>query len=78
MLSLRPVFALAFFSLPSVVHGAIGPATDLLIVNGEVSPDGFSREAVLAGGTFPGPVITGKKVMHSHHHRMISPCINVL
>ncbi|THH00646.1 hypothetical protein EW026_g1909 [Hermanssonia centrifuga] len=61
MLSLRPVFALAFFSLPSVVHGAIGPATDLLIVNGEVSPDGFSREAVLAGGTFPGPVITGKK-----------------
>ncbi|KAF5352073.1 hypothetical protein D9758_009445 [Tetrapyrgos nigripes] len=34
---------------------------DLVIVNAEVSPDGFTRSAVLAGGVFPGPVITGNK-----------------
>lgn len=41
---------------------AIGPVTDLDIANAAISPDGFSRQAVLAGGTFPGPVITGNKV----------------
>ncbi|KII87726.1 hypothetical protein PLICRDRAFT_176505 [Plicaturopsis crispa FD-325 SS-3] len=35
--------------------------TDLPIVNAVISPDGFSRSAVLAGGTFPGPVIRGNK-----------------
>ncbi|CAL1714469.1 unnamed protein product [Somion occarium] len=40
---------------------AIGPVTDLDIANAAISPDGFSRQAVLAGGTFPGPVITGNK-----------------
>nr|ALF95042.1 laccase [Crustodontia chrysocreas] len=38
---------------------AIGPVTDLHIVNAAVAPDGISREAVLAEGTFPGPLITG-------------------
>ncbi|KAI0290169.1 laccase [Russula brevipes] len=40
---------------------AIGPTTDLPIKNGMVSPDGFSRAAVLAGNSFPGPLITGTK-----------------
>ncbi|PPQ63102.1 hypothetical protein CVT24_005813 [Panaeolus cyanescens] len=31
------------------------------IANQNISPDGFERSAVLAGGTFPGPVITGRK-----------------
>ncbi|KAH8094688.1 laccase 3 [Cristinia sonorae] len=44
-----------------VAVNAIGPVTDLRIVNANISPDGFSRPAVLAGGTFPGPVITGRK-----------------
>ncbi|KAJ8073252.1 laccase, multicopper oxidase, benzenediol:oxygen oxidorectuctase [Marasmius tenuissimus] len=39
----------------------IGPAADLVISNGVVSPDGFSRSAVLAGGTTIGPVIIGNK-----------------
>ncbi|KAF7320625.1 Laccase 1 [Mycena chlorophos] len=39
----------------------IGPSADLNIVNGIVSPDGFTRDAVLAGGTLPGPVITATK-----------------
>nr|5E9N_A Chain A, Laccase 2 [Steccherinum murashkinskyi] len=37
----------------------IGPVTDLHITNANISPDGFSRPAVLAGGTFPGPTIAG-------------------
>ncbi|KAJ7694533.1 Cupredoxin [Mycena rosella] len=31
------------------------------IVNGPVSPDGFTRIGVLANGTFPGPVLTANK-----------------
>ncbi|KAF9259962.1 laccase [Marasmius fiardii PR-910] len=44
-----------------VYASTIGPVTDLPIVNAQISPDGFSRSAVLAGGTFPGPVIVGQK-----------------
>ena len=44
---------------------SIGPVADLPIVNKEIAPDGFSRAAVLAGGTFPGPLIVGHKVVHS-------------
>ena len=40
----------------------IGPVAELDIINAEVSLDGFSRQAVLAGGTFPGPIIKGNKV----------------
>ncbi|KAI0268436.1 laccase [Russula aff. rugulosa BPL654] len=40
---------------------AIGPVADLVIANGYIAPDGFSRSATLAGGVFPGPMITGKK-----------------
>ncbi|KAG7096220.1 hypothetical protein E1B28_003673 [Marasmius oreades] len=39
----------------------IGPVADLPIVNAKIAPDGFTRSAVLPGGTFPGPVIVGKK-----------------
>ncbi|KAG6848879.1 hypothetical protein H0H93_013228 [Arthromyces matolae] len=39
----------------------IGPVAHLDIVNKEIAPDGFLRPTVLAGGTFPGPVIAGKK-----------------
>ncbi len=39
---------------------AIGPVTDLVVANANISPDGLERAAVLAGGTFPGPLITGK------------------
>ncbi|KAJ7456186.1 laccase 2 precursor [Mycena latifolia] len=39
----------------------IGLSASLEIVNKEISPDGFPRSAVLAGGTFPGPLIKGNK-----------------
>nr|Q99055.1 RecName: Full=Laccase-4; AltName: Full=Benzenediol:oxygen oxidoreductase 4; AltName: Full=Diphenol oxidase 4; AltName: Full=Urishiol oxidase 4; Flags: Precursor [Trametes villosa]AAB47734.1 laccase [Trametes villosa] len=54
-------------ALTAVIHSfgrvsaAIGPVTDLTISNGDVSPDGFTRAAVLANGVFPGPLITGNK-----------------
>ncbi|KAG1794524.1 multicopper oxidase-domain-containing protein, partial [Suillus variegatus] len=39
----------------------IGPVSDLIIANGVVSPDGFTRSGVLAGGTHPGPTIVAQK-----------------
>ncbi|KAG1856238.1 laccase [Suillus tomentosus] len=42
----------------------LGPKTDLVISNKVISPDGFARSATLAGGTFPGPIITARKGEH--------------
>ncbi|KAJ4472252.1 laccase [Lentinula aciculospora] len=42
----------------------VGSDTDLAIVNSIISPDGFPRSAVLAGGTFPGPLIVANKGDH--------------
>lgn len=42
------------------VEAAIGPQATLIIANKVIAPDGFPRSAVLAGGTFPGPLIRGK------------------
>ncbi|PIL31400.1 transporter [Ganoderma sinense ZZ0214-1] len=43
------------------VYAAIGPVTDLTISNAAISPDGFTRDAVVMNGVFPGPLITGNK-----------------
>ncbi|TFK20274.1 laccase 2 precursor [Coprinopsis marcescibilis] len=45
---------------------AIGPTTNLVVANANISPDGFARSSVLAGQTqagvtFPGPIIAGNK-----------------
>lgn len=39
----------------------LGPSSQLLLTNGVVSPDGFARSAVLAGGSFPAPLIQAQK-----------------
>ncbi|KAI9511061.1 laccase [Russula earlei] len=62
---------LTAFSLLGRVSAAIGPKVSLPIVNAIIAPDGFNRSteddlgvtysAVLAGGTFPGPLITANK-----------------
>ncbi|KAI0765644.1 TvLac6 [Trametes elegans] len=57
--SLWRVLVLAAFC--SGARAAIGPVTDLDIVNKVIAPDGIQRNTVLAGGTFPGPLIVGKK-----------------
>ncbi|KAI9450837.1 laccase [Lactarius psammicola] len=43
------------------VSASIGPGATLQIVNDIIAPDGFSRPVTLAGDTFPGPLIVGKK-----------------
>ncbi|KDQ26265.1 laccase [Pleurotus ostreatus PC15] len=53
------VLALAFVAFGRV-EAAIGPRATLTIANKVIAPDGFPRSAVLAGGTFPGPLIRGK------------------
>ncbi|PSR82561.1 hypothetical protein PHLCEN_2v5994 [Hermanssonia centrifuga] len=48
----------AFIGVLAVeTFAAIGPVTDLHIVNGAVAPDGISRQAVLAEGTFPDTTV---------------------
>ncbi|KAF5316706.1 hypothetical protein D9619_006803 [Psilocybe cf. subviscida] len=59
MISLKPYLAVA--TLASYAYASIGPVATLNVANAVISPDGFSRSAVLAGGTFPGPVIAGTK-----------------
>ncbi|KIK54008.1 hypothetical protein GYMLUDRAFT_49075 [Collybiopsis luxurians FD-317 M1] len=44
-----------------VALAAIGPVTDLHILNSFIQPDGFNRSGVLAEGVFPGPLIKGNK-----------------
>lgn len=47
---------------------AIGPASVLHITNKEILPDGFPRDTVLAGSTFPGPLITANKGQNFNIH----------
>ena len=60
--------ALAATLLTSLVSEAyasddtLGSVTDLHISNAVVSPDGFSRDAVVVEGRFPSPIIKGNKV----------------
>ncbi|KAI0352456.1 laccase [Trametes cingulata] len=55
-LSTSAIFGLTFIR---AALGAIGPVTDLTITNADISPDGYTRAAVLANGVFPGPLISG-------------------
>ncbi|KAH9963959.1 laccase [Lactifluus volemus] len=54
-------------ALPSVTTDSdsashqVGPVAKLVIVNKDVSPDGFPRVATLANGAFPGPIIRAQK-----------------
>ena len=52
-MSFKSFAGLVILSLSLQAHAAIGPVTDLHIVNANIQPDGFTRPAVLAEGTFP-------------------------
>lgn len=52
--------ALLFAAISKGVAAAV-VSVNLPIVNEEISPDGFTRNATLAGGVFPGPVIRANK-----------------
>ncbi|KAI0660667.1 laccase 5 [Cubamyces menziesii] len=60
-----PVWAISLI-LALIPHtfGAIGPRTELVISNAAIAPDGYTRDAVVVNGIFPGPLITGKKGDH--------------
>ncbi|KAF8146303.1 laccase [Mycena galopus ATCC 62051] len=49
------------FSTFAGTHAAVGHSGSLEIVNKAVSPDGYSRSAVLVDGELPGPLITAEK-----------------
>ncbi|KAG7447863.1 uncharacterized protein BT62DRAFT_844808, partial [Guyanagaster necrorhizus] len=38
---------------------SIRSIANMQIVNADIIPDGFNRGTVLAGGTFPGPLVKG-------------------
>jgi iron transport multicopper oxidase len=38
----------------------VGPITNLVVGNAIVNPDGVARNAIVANGQFPGPLITGQ------------------
>nr|AID59411.1 laccase 3 precursor [Cerrena sp. HYB07] len=61
MFNFNSLLTFTVLALSMRANAAIGPVTDLEITNADISPDGFSRAAVLAGGSFPGPLITGNK-----------------
>ena len=71
---LRADVALGLLGMFGRAWGTIGPVTDLTIVNKVISPEGFTRDAVLADGQFPGPLTVSNKVRreavhrHSHSH----------
>ena len=65
---------LVFLSLSLRARAAIGPVTDLHIVNAPIQPDGFTRPAVLAEGKFPGPLIKGNKVCFLRTCFLLSFC----
>ncbi|KAF7351524.1 Laccase A [Mycena sanguinolenta] len=56
-------FSLLFVAtcLISTSLASIGPSGDLTLTNGDVAPDGFTRQAVLVNGQVPGPLITANK-----------------
>ncbi|EIN14730.1 laccase [Punctularia strigosozonata HHB-11173 SS5] len=54
-------FVALSLSFAATSFAGIGPIANLPIVNKVIAPDGFNRSTVLAGGSFPGPLITGFK-----------------
>ncbi|KAH9963714.1 laccase [Lactifluus volemus] len=65
MRSLSLVVFFAVLSTRVQAHGTtIGPVSDLVIVNAQIAPDGYLREATLVNGKLPGPLIRANKHWH--------------
>ncbi|KAJ7434461.1 laccase [Mycena latifolia] len=58
-MSLSPLFFAT--CLISSALASVGPTADLTLTNGDIAPDGFTRQAVLVNGQAPGPLIVGNK-----------------
>ncbi|KAI0714960.1 laccase [Earliella scabrosa] len=48
-------------SFAASAYAGIGPIADLVIANAAISPDGFTRDAIVVNDVYPSPLITGKK-----------------
>ncbi|KAH8085465.1 laccase [Cristinia sonorae] len=66
MYSQALAYLLATITLVSALRIGPEPVVDIRldIVNRNITPDGFNRATVLAGGTFPGPALKGNKGDH--------------
>ncbi|PIL29303.1 transporter [Ganoderma sinense ZZ0214-1] len=53
--------ALSILSFSPLLAAGVGTVGDLTISNLDVTPDGYTRAAVVVNGQFPGPLITGNK-----------------
>ncbi|KAL0946355.1 hypothetical protein HGRIS_012588 [Hohenbuehelia grisea] len=61
MFSFGPAALFVALAVTRGTTASIGPSADLHITNANLAPDGFRRAVVLAGDTFPGPVVRGKR-----------------
>ncbi|KAI0800683.1 laccase E [Fomes fomentarius] len=61
MAKFQSLLTYIILSLAATAFAGIGPKTDLTIADGDVSPDGFTRAAILVNNQFPSPLITGNK-----------------
>nr|VWO94449.1 Multicopper oxidase [Ganoderma boninense] len=48
-------------ALVRLATASIGPVADLTISDADITPDGYTRAAVVMNGQFPGPLIVGNK-----------------
>ncbi|KAJ6481492.1 laccase [Mycena vitilis] len=58
-MSFSPLFIAT--CLISTALASVGPTADLTLTNGDIAPDGFTRQGVLVNGGAPGPLIVGNK-----------------
>ncbi|KAK7042026.1 laccase A [Favolaschia claudopus] len=60
-MAFSPFFVAISFVSTVLAASVIGPTGEITLTNGEISPDGFPRQAVLVNGRAPGPLIVANK-----------------
>nr|ACO53431.1 laccase 5 [Trametes sp. C30] len=61
MANFRSLLSYITLSLVASAYAALGPVADLVISNAAIAPDGFTRDAIVVNGVFPGPLIQAQK-----------------
>ena len=70
--SLIPFVTLAMVA--GAFAAAVGPVADLTISDMDVSPDGFTRAAVVVNGAHPAPLIRGNKASNYCIYNINTTC----
>ena len=76
LLSLVSLVAFGLSSTHIASAVTVGPVGDMVITDGDVTPDGFTRAAVLVNGQVPGPIVVGNKVGFSCLSSIPASCSN--